>query len=124
MKECVSALNMAATLRAWLRLRFSETAVLRVLPRPRPRHHDAGRHVPGSTGAGPPRLAIGRRRHADHAREGAAERPQAGEADVQADLRHRLLGLAQQRHRALEPAPLEVAVWCLAERLLERPDEV
>ena len=44
--------------------------------------------------------------------------------DVQADLRHRPLGLAQQRHRALQPAPLQVAVRRLSERLLERADEV
>ena len=50
--------------------------------------------------------------------------PEAREPDVQADLGHRPLGLAQQRHRALESAPLQVAVRRLPERLLERADEV
>src|SRR5215217_8981016 len=122
MKECVSALSMGRTLRRALAVRFSETAGLRRPAWSRPRHDDARGDVAGGARAGPPRLAVGARRHPDHARERAAERAEAREPDVQADLGHGPLGLAQQRHRALEPASLEVAVRRLAERFLERAD--
>src|SRR3712207_4783950 len=97
MKEWESELSMARTLRRAGAVRFSETAVLRLAARPRPGHHDARGHVPRGAGAGPPALAVGGRRHPDHAREGAAERAEAGEPDVETDLRHGLLRLAQQQ---------------------------
>src|SRR4051794_18416223 len=113
---------MAANLRARQRLRFSETALL-AIPRPGPRHDHAGGHVAGRPGAGAPTGAVGGRRHPDDARERPAEAAKAHETGVEADLRHGPLGLAQERHRALEPAPLQIAVRRLAERLLEGPDE-
>src|SRR5215218_2259976 len=126
MKEWEREVSMRCTLRSAPAVRFSEIAVLRGrrAARPRPRHHHARRDVAGRARAGPPRLAVGRRRHPDHAREGAAERPEAREPDVQADLRHGALRLAQQRHRPLQPAPLQVPVRRLPKRPLERADEV
>src|SRR5215210_2331481 len=125
MKVWVSALNMATTLGLARLPRFSETAVLVAMARrPRPRHDDAGRDVSRGAGAGAPGVAVGRGRHPEHAAERAAEGAEAREPHLEADLRHGPLGLAQQRHRALEPAALQVTVRRLAERPLERPDEV
>ena len=56
-----------------------------------------------------------RRGLADHLAEGAAERPQAGEADVEADVGHAAIGPAEQVHGALHPAPLQVPVRGLTE---------
>src|SRR3954470_9140927 len=114
---------MALNLRARQRLRFSETALL-AITRPGPGHDHASRDIAGRPGTCTPARAVRRRGHSDHAREGPAEAAEAHETDVEADLGHRPLGLAQQCHRALEPAPLEIAVRRLAERLLEGPDEV
>ena len=50
--------------------------------------------------------------------------PEAGEADVEADLGDAAVGLAQQEHRPLDPAALQVAVRRLAERRPEGADEV
>src|SRR3954451_47507 len=125
MKVWVSALNMAPTLRAPRRTRFSETALLEAMVgRSHPGHHDARRHIARGAGAGAPGAPVGARRHTEDAPEGAAERPQARETDVEADLRHRPVGLTQQGHRTLEPPPLQVAVRRLAERLPEGPDEM
>src|SRR3954464_8516731 len=103
MKEWEREVSMGRTLRRAIAMRFSETAVLRLAPRSRPRHHDARRHVAGAARADPPRLAVGARRHPDHAAERAAERAEAREPDVEADLGHGPVRLSQQRHRALEP---------------------
>src|SRR4051794_22582449 len=125
MKECVMALNMAATLRRAVGSRFSETAhLLAMSGRPRPGHDDACGHIPRGARPGAPSLAVGRWRHPEHARKSPAEGTQAGEADVEADLGYGPLGLAQQRHRSLEPAPLQIPMRCLAEGLLERADEM
>src|SRR5919106_1094100 len=96
------------------RARFSETA------RSRPGPHEAGRDGPQVGGARP----VGRRRLADYVREGPAERPQAREARVEADLGHAAVGLAEHEHRALDPAALQVAVRRLAEGGAEDADEV
>src|SRR5215217_5473884 len=106
MKECESEVSMRWTLRRASAIRFSETAVLRLAPWPRPRHDDARGHVAGGARAGAPRLAVGGRRHPDHAGERSAEGSEAREPHVEADLGHRSPGLAEQRHRALQPAPL------------------
>src|SRR5690349_4062460 len=58
-------------------------------------------------------------RLAEHVAESAAEGAQAGEAHVEADLGHRQVAVAQQRHRALDAAALEVAVRRLAEGVAE-----
>src|SRR5215207_441515 len=124
MKEWDREVSMGVTLRRSVVIRFSETAVLRFAARARPGHDDTCGHVARGARAGAPGGAVGARGHPDHAAEGPAEAAQAREPDVEADLRDRLLGLAQQRHRALEPASLQVAVRRLAERLLEGADEV
>jgi hypothetical protein len=56
--------------------------------------------------------------------ERAGERAEAGEADVQADVGHAAVGLAQKEHGAFEPAALQVAVRRLAEGGAERANEV
>jgi hypothetical protein len=38
--------------------------------------------------------------------EGPAERAEADEADLEADVRNTLIGLAEQEHRSLNPATL------------------
>src|SRR3954469_11249526 len=105
--------SMAATLAAAARPGFSETA------RSRPGHGEAGRHGH----AGGARAVLGGRLAHDRA-ERPAERPQAGEADVEADVGHAAVGLDEQEHRPLDAPALEVAVRRLAERRPERPDEV
>ena len=68
--------------------------------------------------------AVVRRRLADDLPEHAAERPQAGEADIHADVGHAAVRLAQKEHRALHPPPLQVAVRRLPEDGAEAADEV
>src|SRR5690349_16910070 len=94
---------------------FSETA------RPRPGHHEAARGQSRCVLLAAAEL-LGRL--ADDVLERAAERPEAEEADVERDLRDAAVGLAQEEHRALDAAALQVAVRSLAERRLERADEV
>src|SRR3954470_5295781 len=106
-------LSMAPTLARARAVRFSETA------RPRPCHREAGRRR--TDGRTP---AIRRRRLAEDRAERPAERPEAAEPDLEADVAHRAVRLAQQEHRALDAAALEVAVRRLAERRAERADEV
>ena len=53
-----------------------------------------------------------------------AERAEAVESDVEADLGHGTVGLAQQLHRTLHPAALQVAVRRLAKRRPELAAEV
>src|SRR5215213_11129608 len=96
------------------RPRFSKTA------RSRPRLRKAGRD--SSEIGGPP--PIGGRRLADDVRECPAERPEAREANVEADLGHAAVGLPEQEHRSLDPAALQVAMRRLAERRAKGPDEV
>src|SRR5262245_45873873 len=106
---------MAPTLAGARFAGFSETA------RSGPRHGEAGRDgAPYRRAA----AAVGARRDADDVAEGPAEGAQTGEADVEADVGHAAIGLAQQPHRALDAAALEVAVGRLAERRPEGADEV
>src|SRR5215210_4814717 len=88
--------------------RFSKTA------RSRPRHREAvrDRFRVRST------AVIGRRFAHDLA-EGPAERAEAREAHVEADLGDAAVGLPEQEHRPLDPPALEVAVRGLAERVAE-----
>src|SRR5690348_12309737 len=113
MEEWVIRLNMAATLNALSRPGFSETA------RSRPGHREARRHRQRG-----PVAAVLARRHAHDRTERAAERAEAGEAHVEADLGDARVGRAQQEHRALDAPPLQVAVRRLAERRAEGADEV
>src|SRR3954454_24338008 len=96
--------SMAATLTRGPRLRFSETA------RSRPGHRKAVRDRQRHRAQ-----PVLRRRLPDDRAEGPAERPEAGEAGVEADLGHAAVGLAQQEHRALHAPALEVAMRRLAE---------
>jgi hypothetical protein len=50
------------------------------------------------------------RRLADNVAEGPAERAQAGEANVEANVGDASVGLAQQEHRSLDPAPLQIVM--------------
>src|SRR5512133_3601580 len=106
-------LSMAATLVALPTIGFSKTA------RSRPGHREAVRDVVGDRA-----LAIGRGRLADDRAEGPAERPEAREADVEADVGDAAIGLHEQEHRALDPPTLQVAVRRLAESGPEGADEV
>ena len=65
-----------------------------------------------------------RRRLADDLPKRATERPQAVEPDVEADVGDAAIGLAQQEHRALHSAPLQVTVRRLPEDDAECADEV
>src|SRR5687767_13260200 len=105
---------MAATLLLARRGGFSKTA------RSGPRLREAGGDRPQVSRA----PAIGGRRLADDRGERAAERPEAREADVEADLRDRPVGFTQEKHRALNAAPLQVAVRGLAERRAKDADEM
>ena len=53
---------------------------------------------------------IGARRLADNLPEGSAERPEAGETDSEADVGDSAVSLTQEKHRALDPPPLQVAM--------------
>src|SRR5687767_4462653 len=111
------------TLASRCRAGFSKTARSHRDPRrharPRRRHLDAV----GSRQRPVPQ-AIVRWRLADDLPEHAAEGPEAGEADVEADVGDAPVGLAQQEHRALHPPPLKVAVRRLSECGAEAADEV
>jgi len=92
---------------------FSKTA------RSRPRHHEArrhGRHLP----AQPER----RRRFTHDHLKCPAERAEAVEADVEADVGDAAIRGTQQKHRALDAAALQIAVRRLAEGLAKPADEV
>src|SRR4051812_28453377 len=109
----VSAFNMPTTLVGRGGPCFSETAG------PHPCHREARGY--GGDGAA---LAVRAGGLADDVAEGPAERSEAREADVHADVRHRAVALPQQQHRALYPAALQVAVRRLAERGPEGADEM
>src|SRR2546430_10266622 len=111
MDECV-ILNMAPTLMDGRRHVFSETA------RSRPRHREAARD-----GLRVRPLAVLARRLPDDRPERAAERAEAREANVEADLGHAPMGLAQQEHRPPDTATLQVAIRYLAEGRAEGPEE-
>src|SRR6266851_10296121 len=101
----VIAFNIRPTLGVGRRARFSKTA----------RSHPAHREARGGRGDVRALAVIGRRLAHDVA-ERATEGAQAAEADVETDVGHAALGLAQQEHRAFDAAALQVAMWCLAER--------
>src|SRR2546423_238896 len=89
----------------------------------RPGHRPAGWNAQGAAVRGEAG-AVARRRLPHDRAERAAECAEADEADVEADVGHRSVRFAQQLHRPLDPAPLEVAVRRLAERGAELPAEV
>src|SRR5437764_906135 len=88
-----------------------------------PRHRPARGHPKRRSIAREAR-PIARWRFPDDHPKRAAERAQAAEADVETDLRHRLVGLAQQLHRSLYAPALKVPVGGLAERGPELAAEV
>src|SRR3954469_19986716 len=106
MAEWVIASNMGATLSAIGSGCFSETA------RSHPLHHETA----GNRRRARRAAAVLRGRLADDRPERPAERAQAAEADVERDLGHARVRLAQQRHGPLDAPPLQVAVRRLAER--------
>src|SRR6188508_428226 len=108
------AFNMSLTLLIAWRGRFSKTAGSH------PGHPEAR----GYRGDDSSAATVCRRRLSDDGAERPAERTQAGEADVDADTGDREVGRAQQIHRALDAAPLQVTVRRLAERRSKRADEV
>src|SRR5436190_13574305 len=112
MDECV-ILSMPPTLIDGRPDYFSKTA------RSRPGHREAARR---RLGAGA--LAVLARRLPDDRPERPAERAEAREADVEGHVGHAPIGLAQQEHRALDAAALEVAVRRLAEGRAEGADEM
>src|SRR4051812_47238579 len=83
---------------------FSETARSRLLAREAARHR-LDRRV----------AAVLRRGAPDDLAERPAERAEAREAHVEADLGDAAVGLAQEEHRALDAPALEVAVRRLPE---------
>src|SRR3954451_14050871 len=104
---------MGATLIEHLHARFSKTA------RSRPGHREAVRN-----GLRLGARAVRARRLADDLAEGPAERAEAAEADVEADVGDAAIGLDEQEHRPLDAPALEVAVRRLAEGGAEGADEV
>src|SRR5919199_146658 len=107
------AFSMRRNLAEIARRRFSETA------RSGPCHREAGRY---GTDLGA--VAVVGRRLAHDVAERPAEGAQAGETNVEADVRYATVRLAQQEHRALDSPPLQVAVRRLAEGVPKRADEV
>src|SRR5262245_54063121 len=105
-------LDMFATLHPVSRPRFSEAALLP--RRARPGHRPACRH-PQRRSLAREALAVRRRRFTDDRAEGAAEGTEAVEPDVEGDLGDGTVGLAEELHRALHPAALQVAVRRLPE---------
>src|SRR5262245_54900825 len=105
--------RMESLYRHGARLRFSKTA------RPRPGHHEAGRHRLRMS-----LLPEAGRRLANDLVKGAAEGAEAAEADVEADIGDATVGQSQQEHRALDAPALQVAVRRLAEGVAERGNEV
>src|SRR5579885_2323744 len=96
--------------------RFSKSALCPALARWTEPGHRPTRGDPQRVAfAGEPR-AVRRGRLADHGPERPAERAEAAEPDVEADLGDRPTGLAEQFHRPLHPAALQVAMGRFAER--------
>src|SRR5712692_7267616 len=67
---------------------------------------------------------VGRRGESERPAEGRGERADAAQADSEADVRDRAVGVAEQRRRALHPAGQEVLVRRLAEGPAELAAEV
>src|SRR5438477_2313289 len=112
MKVWLIRLDMAVTLDDGLPGRFSKPALLSRWAHPR--HRPTGRHEQRGALAGEARAVL-RGRLADDRAKRAAERAQAVEAHVEADLGDRARGLTQELHRPLHAAALQVAVRRLAE---------
>src|SRR5438132_1820264 len=94
-------------------LGFSKTA------RSCPGHREAVRH-----GHNRAAIAVGSRRLADDRLKTAAERAQAVEAHLEANVGHASIGGTQQEHRPLDPTALEIAVWRLAKGRAKGPNEM
>ena len=92
-------------------------------PSREPRSHGRQLDAVGRHDRSMPR-AVARRGLANDLAEDAAERPQAGEADVHADVGDAAVGLAQEEHRALHPPALQIPMRRLPEDGSEGADEV
>src|SRR5882724_465982 len=95
------------------------TAGHRASAYPKLRHLNAAGHDDRAVPA-----AVAGRRLANYHPERPAEGAKAGEADVKTDLGDAAAGLPQQKHRALDSPPLQVAVRRLAEHRPEAAAEV
>src|SRR5438876_12404271 len=117
MKVWLNRLSKPVTLDGAGVARFSKCALSSwsLTGRARPRHRPARRHAQGRAVAGEAR-PVRRRRLADDGAERPAEGAEAVEADVEADLGHRPVRLAQELHRPLGVAALQVRVQWLRER--------
>jgi hypothetical protein len=105
---------------------LARTASPNLLFQPAGRSHAIAQHA-GTPKCGPfarEARAVARRRLSDCHPKHPAERAQATEAHVEADLCHRTVGLSQQLHRSLNAPALKVPVWGLAERGPELAAEV
>src|SRR3977135_104178 len=121
MKVWLIRLSMGVTLDGGVAARHSESALLP--GRAQPRHRPAGRHAQRSAIAGETR-AVRRGRLPDALAEGTSECAGAVESNVETDLGYGTVGLAQQLHRTLHPAALQVAVRRLAKGRPELATEV
>src|SRR5207248_751184 len=102
---------------------FSKTARLHRFSSPNTRAHRRQLHAVGRDD-GTVSDPIARWRFTHDLGEGAAERPEAGEAHVEADVGHAPLSLAEEKHGALNAPALQVPMWRLAEYRAEAADEV
>src|SRR3954451_11991331 len=116
MVACVRRVIMAATLVARRVPGFRKTAL-------------AGPHQREAAGdhrrwGGAVAVAVRGRGLAHHLLERGGEPADAGDPDVERDLRDRVVGLPEAVAGALDPPSLQVPVRSLAELALERADEV
>ena len=88
---------------------LSKPALMCWAPGAAPRSHSRKLDAVGRHDRSVP-LPICARRLSDDLTEGSAECPDAAEADVEADVGHSAVTLAEQKHRTLDLASLQVAV--------------
>src|SRR5947208_791582 len=113
------SLNSGTTLAGPIAVVFSKTAVWRACVR----LEHAGRN-PDACGRRRITRPVRGGRHAERAAEARRERPDAAEADGEADVRDGAVGIAKEGGGALEPAGQQVLVRRLAEDAPELPAEV
>ena len=121
MKVWVIRLSMIGTLAAVAARRFFENALSAGGSQPR---HSPARRNPQGRAVASEAGAVARGRFTDDPSKGVAERAEAAETDIEANLRHRTIGFAQQLHRPLHPSALKVPMRGLAERGPELAAEV
>src|SRR5437868_2920648 len=105
--------NMPATLRSAAGDGFSKTA------RSGPRHGEARRHRSGLGS-----IAILARRSADDLAKCSAEGAKTAETNVQTDIGHAAVCFAQEKHRAFDSSPLQIAMRRFAKGRPKGTDKV